>query len=209
MRVSKSLIVNVAVLLAIGASCSIASAQVTVGAGTTFVGNIDGSSVAVTQLATGGCTKKVIQTGSWQGDRTVTASSSADTLFAFTWTASHCGFTLEPINTNGWRLNLVGGGGNDRIESYVRNVVPKGGSGADTIAQWEGSAFGGTGNDAMWADARDQLFGEDGDDQFFIINNESARSVDGGAGRDALCGNTDDPLVSIERVIIPIGHDGC
>jgi Ca2+-binding RTX toxin-like protein len=95
------------------------------------------------------------------------------------------------------RCTLVGGDGNDYLESGPQNDLVIGGAGNDTLVGGRGDdvIFASSGNDVVFGEnGRDNIYGQDGDDILNGNGNEDA--LYGVAGADTLTGGEDDDFVN-------------
>jgi hypothetical protein len=128
-------------------------------------------------------------TGPITGHLQVHAGDAVDDIRSFGWDVDFCGYTIAPLVTNSFVVQVFGHGGNDRLENYVWNVSIGGGPNNDVLSQWQGNAGGGPDADVLYGDNGSQLLGGRGDDRFEVMTGR-AELVDGGEDYDELCGAT-------------------
>ncbi|MBN1655300.1 MAG: hypothetical protein JXA30_16155 [Deltaproteobacteria bacterium] len=113
-------------------------------------------------------------------------------------TVNLCGYSLGPIVRGQYYGQLLGQGGDDRVEGGDSTDI-WGGTGNDTVINgqnWQPRAWAGTGNDKMrfvgsspYLPVRDgELYAEDGNDLVCSGTVDQVAVVDGGNGNDGLYG---------------------
>jgi hypothetical protein len=174
--------------------------------GVTHIGSINffGTWYAgtVTQRPNGTCLLMFLSgTGPIDGHRQVIGGNAREDIRLFSWDTNFCGYTIRPLTTNGFVLQVYTASGNDRLENYIPNVNLNGGPGNDVVVQWEGAGVGGQDADDVHGDAGDRLFGDTGNDRI-KVHSGTALLVDGGdpAGTDKLCGNASQVLNIDQRI---------
>lgn len=166
--------------------------------GTTVIGQVNGLARAVLKDTSGNCTLVPLPTQSNGGLSQHTwlfGGNENDSILVVPGTMSHCDFSVSPLITNGFTLNLVGYPGNDVIWNLaLPRVRVWGSSGDDRLANLtHDQAFqsqGGSGNDFLYAQAGDAIYGEDGNDFLCIQAGQVASFVSGGSNYDTVCGNS-------------------
>lgn len=168
--------------------------------GLTFVGVVGVDAWAGTKRLDGTCvwTRLATGTSGLSASTSLNGTTGVDTINLFSWDVSHCGFTIRPLNTNGFALKVNGGGGNDHIESYQAGQL-WGQAGHDWLAGWDSYVEGNDGNDTITVDEGGIMVGGNGNDTMYVVNGEYAWSVYGGAGDDYLCGRSSNAVSAVEH----------
>jgi hypothetical protein len=115
-------------------------------------------------------------------------------------TMSFCGWTMTPVNQNGWHLDFDGQNGDDILFGGFHSNYVNGGDGNDAIrvaSAWDAEGHGWGGNDQMLGNRFDgAMWGHWDNDRFCVPRNAVAGFVSGGggAGWDTLCGSADNVL---------------
>src|SRR5262249_34845459 len=122
-------------------------------------------------------------------DVTIIGTSDAEDIVVVQQQNRWCDAVLYPLTTNGHKLTIRGGGGNDAIGGGTLTYAAYGDSGNDTLALWSGAfLYGGDGNDRLSSTWGSLMYGENGDDKLCSASGTFAGVMDGGAGNDNYCG---------------------
>jgi hypothetical protein len=122
--------------------------------------------------------------------------NQAAIVFVMTSTVNTCGVTLQPINTGAFKLDVMGGNGNDVFYNFgLANARLFGQGGNDFLFNAGGAGtHGGTGNDSIKASGvSNTVLGWDGDDTVCSISSAISLAIGGNQDTpmpgDKLCGS--------------------
>jgi Ca2+-binding RTX toxin-like protein len=115
----------------------------------------------------------------------------------------HCGIPVQPLNYNGFRLDMDGEDGNDTLTSFDGATFLYGGAGNDLLFTYlaDATVRGGAGNDTVYSGANgggSWLFGDgdhftSGDDCMQVAPFSTPTVLSCGTGTDLYCGSGSRP----------------
>jgi hypothetical protein len=158
--------------------------------GTSYVGMINGVPTAVLKNQSNGCSQHILTPG-WglQDDVFLVGTRSSDTIFIVSSSTSFCNLTIDPLDTNGNYLGVLGDTGDDWLWNFGISAEMYGQEGNDTLVDFSGGYIsGGLHNDFLYGVNGTDADGSAGDDTFCPASNQTLASAIGGSGWDSLCG---------------------
>lgn len=145
----------------------------------------------------GGLSEDVVLNGTSSGETIVVVGSG---------TVVHCGFPFTALLPGDFSMTINGNAGGDWIEANgVVSIAVNGGDGNDLLANRGGGFWGaltpttgGAGDDTIYGDADDWLYGNGGNDHFCIHPGTVPARISGSTGTDTRCNGAGANITSVE-----------